>query len=265
MSFASHVRALPVLFRTAFLESIAYRAEMLVWLMSTTMPLVMMAMWSAVAESSPFMGYRPHDFVTYFLATFVVRQLTACWVAYQVNQEVRDGSFVRRLMRPLHPLFALFIEQVAYIPLRSAFSVPLAVLFLLIGTSAPPTLVMTLLTALSILGGFLISFFASAWIGLLAFYTGQSQKLVDAWSTALFLLGGYLIPDGLFPARVRAITRVLPFRYQIGFCVELMTGKIAPDALARGFALQWSYIALLALLSFATYRHGVRRFEAYGG
>src|SRR5262249_3246637 len=46
-------RALPTLFRVGFAEAVAYRAEFLVWMLSTTMPLIMLGLFSAVARDRP--------------------------------------------------------------------------------------------------------------------------------------------------------------------------------------------------------------------
>ncbi len=53
MSVRATVRALPTLARVGFAEAVAYRAEMFVWILSTTMPLIMMALWTAVARDAP--------------------------------------------------------------------------------------------------------------------------------------------------------------------------------------------------------------------
>ena len=42
-------RAFPTLFRVGLVEIVAYRAEFLVWILTTNMPLVMLAIWHAVA------------------------------------------------------------------------------------------------------------------------------------------------------------------------------------------------------------------------
>jgi ABC-2 type transport system permease protein len=38
-------RLYPQLLRTGFAEAVAYRAEFVVWMMTTTLPLVMLALW----------------------------------------------------------------------------------------------------------------------------------------------------------------------------------------------------------------------------
>ena len=42
-SIRTTARALPTLFRIGFAEAVAYRAEFFVWILSTTMPLIMLA------------------------------------------------------------------------------------------------------------------------------------------------------------------------------------------------------------------------------
>ena len=53
MSLRAALRASPTLLRVGFAEAIAYRAEMIVWVLATTMPLVMLALWTSVASDGP--------------------------------------------------------------------------------------------------------------------------------------------------------------------------------------------------------------------
>ena len=62
------LRASPTLLRVGFSEAVAYRAEFLVWLLSTNMPLVMLALWSAVARDGPVGRFRQADFAAYYLS-----------------------------------------------------------------------------------------------------------------------------------------------------------------------------------------------------
>jgi ABC-2 type transport system permease protein len=57
----------------------------------------------------------------------------------------------------------------------------------------------------------------------------------------------------------------LPFRYQIGLPVEVMTGRYGVEEAARLVAIQWAWAGLLIAISFALWRQGVKRFQAYGG
>jgi hypothetical protein len=60
----------------------------------------------------------------YFLATFIVRQLTGCWAFYEMNFEVRNGTLAMRLLRPVHPLWAYAFENIAPSPMRIARVAP---------------------------------------------------------------------------------------------------------------------------------------------
>ena len=86
------LKAMPTLLRIGVAETVAYRAEFLVWILTTTLPLVMLGLWTSVAEEAPFRGYSGADFVAYYLATLIVRNLTGSWVAWQISEEIRLGA-----------------------------------------------------------------------------------------------------------------------------------------------------------------------------
>ncbi|HZU82934.1 MAG TPA: ABC transporter permease, partial [Polyangiaceae bacterium] len=62
MSLRNATRALPTMLRVGFAEAIAYRAEMIVWVLATTMPLVMLALWTSVAQGEPVGRYGQPEF-----------------------------------------------------------------------------------------------------------------------------------------------------------------------------------------------------------
>src|SRR5690242_9451934 len=110
---ARSLRALPTLLRVGVAETVAYRAEFLVWILTTTQPLIMMSLWVRVASESPFQGFTARDFIAYYLATLIVRQLTGNWVAWQISEEIRTGTMAMRLLRPIHPFLAIGASQAA--------------------------------------------------------------------------------------------------------------------------------------------------------
>jgi ABC-2 type transport system permease protein len=79
------------------------------------------------------------------------------------------------------------------------------------------------------------------------------------------ILSGYLVPLELFPGWLRTVTNALPFRYTVGFPVELVTGTIATDEALRQLAIQWAYVVGAAAVAMAAFRAGIRRFSAFGG
>ena len=260
-------RTIVALLRVSVLESFAYRGEMIVWLLTTTMPLLMLALLDTVVREKPMGRYGQAQITAYYLATFIVRQMTGCWMSWQMNMEVRSGALSSRLLKPLHPLLAYAVETAASVPMRAAISLPVAVILLVVvgrdGVAHDP--VIWLCFALALSGAWLISLLVSLTIGSLSFTMESSSKVMDVWLAFYFVASGYLLPVELFPKALRSAIDWLPFRYQIGLPVELMT-----DAHGRLEALsllgrQWLFVGLFYALAMLTWRRGVARFEAFGG
>ena len=267
MSVRTTARAFPTLLKVGFAEAVAYRAEMLVWILATTMPLVMMALWTAVARDAPIGRFGEKEFVAYFLATFIVRQLTGSWAAWQINFEVRQGTLSMRLLRPLSPVVAWAIEHLAYTPLRMVVAIPIAGVMLVGvgGAQLPSSAAMWLVWLLAAVGGWWITFLVGVLIGSLSLFMESSLRLMDVWLAAFFVFSGYLIPIELFPAWLERLTNWLPFRYQIGLAVEVLTSRYDLSQALRMLGFQWLYVLALGVAAMALWRSGLRRYAAYGG
>jgi ABC-2 type transport system permease protein len=267
VSARTTARALPTLLRIGVHEAIAYRGEMIVWMLATTMPLVMLALWSAVARDAPVGRYGEPQLVGYFLAAFIVRQLTGAWVFYTMNFEIRDGTLSMRLLRPVHPLIAYAAEGIASMPMRVLISLPVAAISLAVVGAGAVThdLRLWALWVVSIAGAWLISLFVNFAVGCTAFFAESSMKFMDAWLVFYFVLSGYVVPVDLFPPALRAVVDWLPFRYQIGLPVEVMTGAHTPGETLALLARQWMWVAIGLGTTALMWRRGLRRFAAYGG
>jgi ABC-2 type transport system permease protein len=261
------LRAIPTLLHVGLAEAVSYRAELLVWLLSTTMPLVMLALMTAVAREGPFGRFGQAEFTAYYLAALVVRLLTGAWVIWEVNFEIRQGTLAYRLLRPIHPLVAYACENVGAMPLRFAVALPIGATAVFLAGPGHVTGDPLLLAVfpLSVLGAWLITFLAMSLIGSLAFFVESSGSLFELWLGLFGVFSGYLVPLELFPRWLAAAARVLPFRYMLAFPVEMIVG-MTPRSTALGeLAVQWSFVAALALAARAAWRAGLRRFAAYGG
>ncbi len=261
------LRIVPTLLRIGFYDALAYRAEVLVWTLATTMPLVMLALWTAVARDAPVGRFGAGQFADYFLVTFLARQLTGTWVAWQINMEIRSGTFGMRLLRPVHPFLAYGAEQVASVPLRLVLSLPMALGMLYVANAHVfhKSLFFYALTAVSVALGWLLTYFTNLWFGMIALFTEQSMKLVNVWVAMYFVLSGYLIPTELFPPWLERINVWLPFRYQIGVPVELFLGRYGEMAALGEVGKQAAMTAAAGVIALLAYRRGLSRFSAVGG
>jgi ABC-2 type transport system permease protein len=261
------LRALPTMLRVGLAEAVAYRAEFLVWLLSTNMPLVMLALWSAVARDAPVGRFGQKDFVAYFLAALVVRLMTGAWVIWELNHEIRDGTLAFRLLRPIHPLLAYACENVAAMPLRLALSLPVAtvLLFTVGGTRITHDPLLLALFPITVLGAWLITFLAMSIVGALAFYIDSAGSVFEIWMGLFGVFSGYLVPLELFPRWVTLLARALPFRYMLAFPVEMVIGMQSRALALAELSVQWLFVGVLGACALGVWRLGLRRFAAFGG
>lgn len=260
------LRAIPTLLRIGVAETVAYRAEFLVWLLVTTLPLVMLALWTSVASEAPFRGFQSADFVAYYLSGLMVRNITGSWVGWQISEEIRMGTMAMRLLRPVHPYIAFAASHVAAIPFRLVVALPVAVILLLSSgrsalTSEPAQLA---LLAPSLALGWIINFNLVFILGTISFWATKTMALMNVYFAMFSLFSGYLLPIPLLPSVVADLAAVLPFRFGFSAPLELMTLHLDGAKLATlmGGQVAWAAVTLTAAL--ALWRAGVRRFEAVG-
>jgi ABC-2 type transport system permease protein len=261
------LRAVPALLRIGFADAVAYRAEFFVWVLAYTMPVIMLALWSAVAREAPLGRFGEREFSAYFFATLLVRLTTGAWVVWEMNTEVRLGTLQTRLLRPLHPLLAYLLENVAALPMRILMAVPIGIAFVLAfgPLSIHPDAFQLALLPVSMVGAFLLTFLPMACIGTLSLFWESSLAAYDVWLGLYTVFSGYVMPLELFPGVLGRIVTYLPFRHCLAFPVENVLGLLTREQALRDLALQWSWIAFFAVLSQLLWRVGVRRFGAYGG
>jgi ABC-2 type transport system permease protein len=81
---------------------VEYRAELLLWVLSGSLPIILMGIWMEAAQTGNF-GLTPVDFARYFLAAFIVRQFTVVWVIWEFEREIIEGKLSFRCYNRLIP------------------------------------------------------------------------------------------------------------------------------------------------------------------
>ena len=261
------VSALPTLLRIGVAETVAYRAEFLVWILTTTQPLIMMSLWTSVAGKGTFMGRDADQYVAYFLATLLVRQLTGNWVAWQMMEEIRMGTMAMRLLRPIHPFVTYTASHLAALPFRGVIALPLVVILLVTsgrdGLTHDPLQLAAVLPSIAM--AWLITFAILFAIGSLAFFLTQTMALATLYFGLFSLFSGYMLPLDMLPGPIATIATYLPFRFTLSVPVEILTLPLSSAKLAEMLALQAAWLAALVALAIWLWNRGVRRFESVGG
>jgi ABC-2 type transport system permease protein len=261
------LRAIPTLLRIGVAETVAYRGEFLVWILTTTLPLIMLALWTSVAAEGPFRGFTSEAFVAYYLATLIVRNLCGTWVAWQISEEIRSGLMAMRLLRPVHPFVAYAASHLAAVPFRSLVVLPIAAVLLLSsgGDALTREPLQLALIAPSLVLAWLITFSILFSLGTLSFYVTKTMALLNLYFALFSLLSGYLLPLPLLPAWISDVAAVTPFRFMLSAPVELMTRPLEPAAAVELVLGQLAWAAAGLAIALLAWRRGLRHFEAVGG
>jgi ABC-2 type transport system permease protein len=264
----STLRATPTLLRVGLAEQFAYRAEFLIWMLTSTMPLVMLALWTSVAAEGEgaFASFTTNSFIAYYLAVMVVRNLTSNWVLWQMNDEIRRGVLSMRLLRPMHPYWGYGTTHFSSVPLRAVVAIPFALVLVLSSARGEITTDPGLLGVfvLAIIGAWLLTFLVLVSIGCLCFFIENSMAMFEVYMGVFGIFSGYLIPLPLMPDWVRTAADWLPFRYMLAFPVELITGRHDLHGALALLGWQWVYVGVMLAVALGLWRAGIRRFEAYG-
>lgn len=229
-------------------------------------PLIYLLVWSTAAAGRSLGGMTRDDFVMYYLVLIVVNQLTYSQTNWTVGDVIRYGGMNRLLLRPLHPFWDTISTQVAGTVVYMAFIIPVAGLLMLIYRPAwhiEP--INGLLFVPALLLAWALRFFWGYWLALLAFWATRADALLALQDALVFLLAGQVAPTVLLPVWMRGLANVLPFRYMLGFPVEILVGQLRAVEIGQGFLFQAGWLATALVLYALLWRRGIRRYAAIGG
>ena len=256
--------ALPTMLRVAWAGMVAYRAEMVIWILTATLPLVMLALWNAASADGPIGAFGQVDFARYFAINLFVRQLTGSWAVWELNNAIRTGAMSPWLLRPIHPLLFNLCETACALPFRVIVLLPVlgALFWWRPEIAFVPSLSALLCFSLSVALAFALSFAIQCIFGILSFWLDQSMGLFQAWFALWAFLSGYFVPLSLLPAPVIRVARFLPFHASLGAPIELLMGQEPRPLFALGVQAAW--VVVTVALSAILWKRGVKRYGAYG-
>jgi len=253
-------------FRACWNLVIEYRLQVVIWILTIVLPLIMLAGWLSIAENGPVGSYDKTAFIAYYLAAFIVRNMTGMWFIWEMDSDMRLGSLSFRLLKPMDPIVHYMAVALSTRPLRVLLLGPVCVAALLLipGLNWAVDPLSLLLFATSLAGSWMILFLMQYTIGLLGFWITRTTSVNDAWFFMYSLTSGYLVPLDLFPPAVLRVVAVLPFRYAMSFPVELLMHRLAIGAILQGIAIQWVWIAVIYGIYRSVWKRGLRRYSAVG-
>jgi len=229
-------------------------------------PLIYMLVWSGAAGADSLGGLTAREFNAYYLILILVNQLTYSQTNWTVGDVIRMGSINHWLLRPMPPLYNPLASEIAGKVVTMVFALPVSAILALVlhpqlNTSWDKAGLALAALALS----WLLRFFWGYWLALLAFWTTRADALLALQDSLIFLLAGVVAPVWMLPAGLKAAALVLPFRFMVGFPIEVLMGQVSGQDLLISFGYQAFWSAAAIAVSVIIWRLGLRRYTAIGG
>lgn len=274
MKFKKFMRTYRPFTRAGMLESVAYRANFICFLLGEIMScFIMFFVWKAVFNSttSPdFMGFTMSDMVVYLFITFLTGYLTYSDGTYAIATEIRDGSIAMRMIKPCSFDMCFLFQELG----NKIFNVLVIFVPIVLGVEVYRwaitgvcqfDIVHFLLYIISLVLAYLISFYFNVSYGFMAFY------LKNLWGADILkecivnFLSGATIPLAFMPTVLADILNFLPFSSLSYTPVMIYMGMYSLDEIALRMLLQVFWLVTMILISKAVWNHAVKRLCSQGG
>ena len=257
------LRKLAALLHTALVHTTTYRAEMLLWALSGSMPIILMGVWFQAAKSGS-LEYSPLEMVRYFVAVLVIRQLTMVWVIWEFEESVVRGRLSHDLLRPIDPVWHYlanhFAERIARFP--AVLALVFLCFWLYPGSAYFPGWMVSAQAAGLILGSFVTRFALQYTLATVCFYNERASSLESLSFIAYTFLSGMLAPLDLYPPVVQQIAAWTPFPYLIFAPARLLIGEKVD--VSATFQVLGAWTCGLIVLQRWAWKKGLSRYSAMG-
>ncbi|MBP2654855.1 MAG: multidrug transporter permease [Firmicutes bacterium] len=230
-----------VLLRMKYIEMFAYQLATLVWLIGTMVqPLIIMLVWINIYET------QTDYFILYFATLIFVERATSAWDVWELDRQIRDGTFSYSIVRPFHPIHWAIAENLVY---KALFIVALIPVWLLLAMVVPALKLnlsgpQWLLFIFALFLGAVIRFTISYMFGLFGFWITKVTAIYSMFEAVSLFMSGRIAPLALLPPLLQEVSIYLPFRYMVGFPIDLVTGAAKEADIRTGFlgAFIWTTI-----------------------
>ncbi len=246
-----------------YAHMVEYRAELVLWVLTNSLPLIMMGVWTEAAQGGQF-SLSSVEFARYFLAVFLARQLTVVWVIWDFEREVVEGKLSPRLLQPLDPVWHHVTSHISERIARLPFSIFLILLFFVLYPQAfwIPSIAQIILFFVVSAMVFALRFVIQYTFAMFAFWTERASSLQNFWLLFYLFLSGVIAPLEVFPENIRQIVLLTPFPYLINFPASILVGL--PTDIPRGFLSIIGWFLLFLGLNRIMWRKGLKHYSGMG-
>lgn len=256
-------RVLKTLLMVYYAYILEYRAEIILWVLSGCLPLILLGVWQQVGSSGQY-SLTSIEFVRYFLGVFLTKQLTVVWVIWEVEREVVEGVLSFRLLQPMDPVWHHLMQHVAERLTRIPFIMLLVGFFFSLYPEAwfIPSLGQISLFLVSVSLAFILLFILQYTFAMATFWIERATAIDQTWFLFYMFLSGLTAPLDVFPAALVHVLYWTPLPYLIYVPTALLLGLPVP--LGQGLAIVLGWILGLLVLNRWLWQQGLKRYSGMG-
>lgn len=230
-------------------------------------------LWKAVYDNSGvnvINGFSFPEMIQYIIMSYITTNIVQIGVAFDMGEEVQDGSIAINLVRPINYKLKMFMSSLATMTYRLLFPSLIVVLFYEsyfyweFGTFSL-SIKNILLYIVSVSASFLLYFLFDFSIGIISFYTTYIWGITITKNAILKILTGQLIPLVFFPNIIVKIFEFMPFMSMNYVPVMIFCGKLQCGELIISLLKQFFWIIIFSVISKKLWDHAIRKLMIYGG
>ena len=273
MSAKVILRRVRVMTSVYYALMVEYRAEIVFWAIATSLPLIMMGIWIKAGASGEFQ-LNEVQMARYFIAVFVVRQVTVVWVIHDFEYHVVTGRLSPLLLQPVDPswrfVFSHVAEQFSRLPIAALL---VGMCFLLYpaalwGTDEHPGFwaphwSRILLAILACYWAFVLRYLIQYTFAMGAFWFERIASAHQVIFLPYLFLSGMVFPLQELSGTIRALIMLTPFPYMVWFPASLMTDA-QPPLILRSFVVILVWSVAFWILNRWLWRRGLKHYSAMG-
>ncbi len=225
-----------------------------------------MFVWFAAAGEGGISGFSKNDFINYYAVFILVNQLTYPVAHWTVGDNIFNGTFSFWLIRPVPVIFEAIAADLSVKIICFPFvCVFMAVMVIILKIKIVFTCSSVLLFLVCLMLSQILRFLVGYALSLIAMFTRKIQALLDINNTLVLIFAGQIIPTILLPDVMKRVSFYLPYRYMIGFPVEVILGKLSAAEFYRGICISMIWILVLLVIYKFIWLNGIKRYTSVGG
>ncbi len=242
---------------------VEYRAELILWALSNSLPIILMGVWMEAGDRGKF-AMNSIEFARYFLAVFLLRQLNVVWVIWEFETQIVQGKLSPKLLQPVDPVWHHVAGHIAERLARMPFVIGLMLLCFTLYPQAIwiPSLGNVLLVLLLIVLAFILRFLIQYTLALFGFWLERVSALEQVLHLPYIFTSGLIAPLVVFPDQLREIILWTPFPYMLYIPASLLIGL--PVDIPRCLFVILSWTVVIFLLNRWLWRRGLRHYSGMG-